>query len=115
MPLALRAFDGAALPVRAAICVLLVAPAGALMGFGFPTGMRLAGAVDTGPTPWFWGINGATGVLAASAAVVVSLTFGIGVTLIAGGVCYVLLVFPALGLNAQASGRKMEPRPSPGA
>jgi hypothetical protein len=69
--------DGAELFVRAGFCVLVLAPAGFLMGFGFPTGMRLVSAISTGPTPWFWGINGAAGVLAASVAVVTSIAFSI--------------------------------------
>ena len=51
------------------------------MGFGFPTGMRLVSAINTGPTPWFWGINGAASVLAASVAVVTSIAFSIDTTL----------------------------------
>ena len=54
--------DGADLLVRAGLCVLVLAPAGFLMGFGFPTGMRLVSTISTGPTPWFWGINGGAGV-----------------------------------------------------
>src|SRR5947207_1799136 len=73
--------DGADLFVRAGFCVLVLAPAGVLMGFGFPTGMRLVSAISSGPTPWFWGINGAAGVLAASVAVVTSIAFSIDMTL----------------------------------
>jgi hypothetical protein len=69
-----------------------IAPAGLLLGFAFPTGMRLIGVVDRTPTPWFWGINGAAGVLAAILAVVTSITFGINVTLTVGALCYFLLV-----------------------
>ena len=54
--------DGAGLLVRAGLCVLVLAPAGFLMGFGFPTGMQLVSAINTGPMPWFWGINGGAGV-----------------------------------------------------
>jgi hypothetical protein len=43
--------------------------------------MRLVSAISTGPTPWFWGINGAAGVLAASVAVVTSIAFSIDTTL----------------------------------
>ena len=50
--------DGADLLVRAGLCVLVLAPAGLLMGFGFSTGMRLVSTISTGPMPWFWGING---------------------------------------------------------
>jgi hypothetical protein len=68
------------------------------MGFGFPTGMRLAGAISTGPTPWFWGVNGAAGVLAASVAVVTSIAFGIDTTLRIGAACYFLVGAPAMVL-----------------
>ena len=41
--------DGADLVVRAGLCVLVLAPAGFLMGFGFPTGMRLVSTINTEP------------------------------------------------------------------
>ena len=75
------------------------------MGYGFPTGMRLVSALDTGPTPWFWGINGAAGVLAASAAVIVSIAFSIDATLAIGGLAYLLLLPFALALFRAAAGR----------
>jgi hypothetical protein len=88
--------DGAELFVRAGFCVLVLAPAGVLMGFGFPTGMRLVSAISSGPTPWFWGINGAAGVLAASVAVVTSIAFSIDMTLRIGAACYLLIAAPAV-------------------
>jgi hypothetical protein len=66
------------------------------MGFGFPTGMRLVSAISSGPTPWFWGINGAAGVLAASVAVVTSIAFSIDMTLRIGAACYLLIAAPAV-------------------
>jgi SAM-dependent methyltransferase len=95
--------DGADLLVRAGLCVLVVAPAGFLMGFGFPTGMRLVSAISTGPTPWFWGINGAAGVLAASVAIVTSISFSIDTTLQIGAACYLLVAAPALLLMSAAA------------
>jgi hypothetical protein len=96
LPPLLAELDGAGLFVRAGFCVLVLAPAGFLMGFGFPTGMRLVSAINTGPTPWFWGINGAAGVLAASVAVVTSIAFSIDTTLRIGAVCYLLIAVPAV-------------------
>jgi hypothetical protein len=96
LPAVTLAFDGETLFLRALISVLIIAPAGVLMGWGFPTGMRLISAVDRTPTPWFWGINGAAGVLASALAVAVSIAFGISVTLIIGGICYLLLIPAAL-------------------
>ena len=77
---------------RALLCVALIAPAGILMGFGFPTGMRLIAAVDTRPTAWFWGVNGAMGVLGSIVAVIISMAWGIGVTMTVGALCYLLLI-----------------------
>jgi hypothetical protein len=96
LPLLLVDFDGAGLFVRASFCVLVLAPAGFLMGFGFPTGMRLVSAINTGPTPWFWGINGAASVLAAGVAVVISIAFSIDTTLRIGAICYLLVAVPAV-------------------
>jgi hypothetical protein len=96
LPPLLAELDGAGLFVRAGFCVLVLAPAGFLMGFGFPTGMHLVSAINTGPTPWFWGINGAAGVLAASVAVVTSIAFSIDTTLRIGAVCYLLIAVPAV-------------------
>ena len=108
------AYDGAALPVRALVCVLTIAPAGLLMGYGFPTGMRLVSAVSRAPTPWFWGINGAAGVLASALAVASSIAFGIGVTLVIGSVCYLLLAPAALviGFGTRRPAAVAAPRPA---
>jgi hypothetical protein len=91
-------FNYATLTVRIAICVVAITPAGLLLGFGFPTGMRLIAAIDSRPTPWFWGINGAAGVLASISAIALSLALGITATLTAGALCYFLLVPVALAL-----------------
>lgn len=92
------AFDHATLTTRIVMCVISITPAGLLLGFGFPTGMRLIAAIDPRPTPWFWGINGAAGVLASISAIAVSLALGITATLIVGALCYFLLIPVALAL-----------------
>jgi hypothetical protein len=97
LPGLLLTFGGSLLFTRALACVATIVPAGLMMGFGFPTGMRLIAAVDRRPTPWFWGINGAAGVLASIAAIAISIAFGISVTLTIGAVCYFLLIPTVLG------------------
>jgi hypothetical protein len=92
------AFESAVLPVKVVLCIAIMAPAGILMGFAFPTGMRLISLVDRRPTPWLWGVNGAAGVLASIVAVVCNIAFGISVTLLVGGACYLLLIPTALAL-----------------
>jgi hypothetical protein len=63
-PILTARFESAEITARALICVVAILPAGILMGFGFPAGMRLVNLIDSRPTPWFWGVNGAAGVLA---------------------------------------------------
>jgi hypothetical protein len=90
-----------ALPItgRAAVATALIAPLGLLMGFGFPTGMRLVNGIDPRPTPWFWAINGAAGVLAAGIAVLVSIAISISACLWIGAACYLLLALAAVALR----------------
>lgn len=87
-----EATTGRELGVRIAVSLAAVMPLGFLLGFAFPTGMKLVEAVDKEPTPWFWGINGATGVLASVLAIVLSMTFGIRVTLVVSSLCYLALL-----------------------
>lgn len=99
LPSALLTFDSEGLVARALVSIAAIAPAGFLMGFGFPTGMRLISAVDSKPTPWFWGINGAAGVLASCFAVLCSIAFGITATLVLASVCYLLLIPAGLAIG----------------
>jgi hypothetical protein len=93
--------QAAGLPLRALASTAVIFPAGLLMGFGFPTGMRLVNAIDSRPTPWFWGVNGAAGVLAAGLAVLCSIGFSVDATVEVGGACYGLLTpFALLLLRA---------------
>ena len=78
--------------VRIGISLVAIMPLGFLLGFAFPTGIRLVSAIDTQPTPWFWGINGATGVLASVLGVMFSMSFGINVTMLIAATCYLLLI-----------------------
>lgn len=102
----LSRYEGADLVTRAKVAIGLIAPAALLMGFGFPVGMSLAEKIDPTPTPWFWSVNGAAGVLGSGLAVVISMNASIPATLLAGAACYLLLISPALKLarmgNCQA-------------
>lgn len=97
-PSVVEAFAGSGLLVRVLVSLAAIVPSGFLMGFGFPTGMRLINRIDPRPTPWFWAINGAAGVLATSAAVTTSITFSINTSLWIGAVCYFLLGLFGTGL-----------------
>ncbi len=106
LPALLQSTTGQERLVRIGISVLVIMPLGFLLGFAFPTGLRLVEAVDRQPTPWFWGINGATGVLASVLAVMFSMALGINVTMLLSAACYLLLIptsFALLGMGQQHS------------
>lgn len=90
-PVLVERFEGADLIRRVFVALAAIVPSGLLMGYGFPTGMRLINRIDPRPTPWFWAVNGAAGVLATSVAVATSITFSIDVSLWVGATCYLLI------------------------
>ncbi len=85
--------------MRIFLSVCLIFPAGFLLGFGFPTGLTLAQKIDTRATAWFWGINGAAGILGSTAGVALNIALGIDKTLLIGGACYALLFICFLGFS----------------
>jgi hypothetical protein len=94
----LTAAEPASLIERAAVCVAAVAPGGILMGFMFPNGMRLCERLDTRLTPWLWAVNGAAGVLASSAALLVSIESSLNQALWVGAGAYAALSAVALAV-----------------
>jgi hypothetical protein len=102
LPGMLTALESSGILVRGATVVAVIMPAGLLMGFGFPTGMRIVLQQNPRPAPWFWGINGAAGVLGSILAVAVGITFGISASLDCGAFCYAALVPAAFMLRPKA-------------
>ena len=100
----------ATLPWRALASVVVIFPAGLLMGFGFPTGMRLVTRLDERLPPWLWGVNGAAGMLAAGLAVACSIGFSVDVTIRAGAGCYALLLVFAWLLSSMPLRQAAWPR-----
>jgi len=92
LPGVLASLESMGILVRGGTAFAVIAPAGLLMGFGFPTGMRMVLQQNPKPAPWFWGINGAAGVLGSILAVAVGVTFGISASWYCGALCYVALV-----------------------
>jgi hypothetical protein len=82
------------------VAILMLAPAGFLMGMAFPLGMKLASGRAPGLAPWLWGINGATSVCASVLAVAVALGASISTAFWVGTGCY------AVALAAMVGGRR---------
>jgi hypothetical protein len=91
LPALIEVFASAALPMRAIVSLVAIVPCGVLMGFGFPTGMQIINRIGPFPTPWFWAVNGAAGVLASGLAIILSIEFSISVTLWCGAASYFFL------------------------
>jgi predicted membrane-bound spermidine synthase len=90
-------------PLRIFVSIIILFPLGLFMGIAFPLGMKLASEHLIIITPWLWGINGATSVLASVLAVVIALATSISVTFWTGFICYLIavLVFLILYYNRQ--------------
>jgi hypothetical protein len=73
---------------RVLLATGLLVPIAFLMGAPFPLGMKLASRGLRAPTAWYWGINGATSVVASVAAMALALSVGISATFFVGAACY---------------------------
>jgi hypothetical protein len=71
--------------------ILLISPLGIVMGFFFPTGMRLVRSARAAETPWYWALNGIFGVLCSALAVFFSIYYGISTNFYIASICYALL------------------------
>lgn len=75
--------------------IVVIFPVGMLLGFFFPTGMRLLRSAASSDTPWYWALNGVFGVLCSALAVFVSINVGISANFYIAAICY-LAILPAL-------------------
>jgi hypothetical protein len=95
-------FSASATPMRILVAVMMLSPLGLFMGMAFPLGMKIAQRNAGHMTPWFWGVNGATSVLASVLAIAVSLFFSISAAFWAGVACYVLSVGALIASRSSA-------------
>jgi hypothetical protein len=75
------------LPARIAIALVLVAPLGFAMGMPFPSGLRKTG-IDLPAPPFYWGLNGILSVVGSLGTMVLAVTCGFQVAMLAGCACY---------------------------
>jgi len=84
----LAAGVGLPLGVKVAISVLLIAPAGFLMGIPFPTGLRRLERRHKASVRWAWSLNAAASVLGSVCAIMLAIYLGLRGTLLIGGGLY---------------------------
>jgi hypothetical protein len=108
--LAVAAFPGlirwamtAPLWSRIGLAVLMLAPAGLMMGIPLPAGVRLLSARRPQLIPWAWAMNGALSVVGATLAVFIAMNWGFSVTLLVGAACYAAAALVTLARRAPAT------------
>ncbi len=104
-PPLLSAAVGLPLAVKFAVSVLLIAPAGFLMGVPFPSGLRRLEFAHKESVRWAWSLNAAASVLGSVGAIVLAIYLGLRETLIAGGGMYLLALLSLMvSSKAKAEG-----------
>ena len=88
LPVVIRSAISATHTARIALTVILIAPAGVLMGMPLPAGIRLMTVNHSALVPWAWGMNGALSVIGATLAVFIGMNWGFSVTLMTGAAIY---------------------------
>lgn len=73
---------------RIALSILVLAPAGYLMGLPFAGGVRVLERHDSSLIPWAWAINGSVSVVSAVLAVLLALSWGFTAVLWLGMLAY---------------------------
>ncbi|MCM8805393.1 MAG: hypothetical protein NC825_01495 [Candidatus Omnitrophica bacterium] len=79
--------------LRILISVILILPAGFIMGIPFPSGIRIIKKYHTSTISWLWAINGLMSVCGSVLAMVIGKTMGFSSTLMTGALLYILLFF----------------------
>ncbi|HZU29088.1 MAG TPA: hypothetical protein VFA04_26440 [Bryobacteraceae bacterium] len=96
--------SGVALPLaaRMLITVVLIAPAGFLMGMPFPTGLGRLEQTHPRSVRWAWALNAASSVLGSAGAIFLALYLGLRVTLLIGAGLYLgAMLFARLQWRAE--------------
>jgi len=92
LPVLISSMITSAMLNKIVVSIFVIFPLGIVMGFFFPTGMRLVNAVGDTETPWYWALNGITGVLVSALAVFFSIYFGISTNFYIAAICYATIL-----------------------
>ena len=92
VPALLHDFHTGSLAMRIFSSVLVMGSIGIILGMAFPLGIKIASKTSDGDESFFWGVNGATSVVASVLGVVLSIVWSITITYSVGMLFYVLAV-----------------------
>ncbi len=104
-----EAFRQAPWPWAESGMVALVAVTGLPLGLLVPLGLRRFRATRQDDLPWYWGVNGAAGVLGSVLAVVVSVHVGMSAVFMLAAGCYLVSAVSALLVHGR-TGQALEKR-----
>ena len=94
----LHALLGWSMAAKALALMMIIAPGALLMGHLFPQGLAAARRDDPALVPWAWGINGATGTVAAGLTPLLAQAWGFDALILIGTAIYAaILLLPAYG------------------
>lgn len=88
----LQWFQGWSTAGRILVALTVICPLGLLMGRPVPLGLKIANAQSPAATPWMWGINGATSVLASVIGILIAMNAGISAVLWMGAASYLAAI-----------------------
>lgn len=77
------------LPLKILLTVLLIAPAGFVMGMPFPNGLERLERRHAAAVRWAWALNAASSVLGSACAIFFAIYLGLRETLLIGGALYI--------------------------
>jgi spermidine synthase len=103
MPPLLDRLLGLPLLAKMGLSVLFVAPGAFFLGMPFPTGLSSLSSSRSGLIPWAWGMNGALSVTGTALALLVSISWGFSVVLLAVIGLYALAFLVFSGNVAEGS------------
>jgi hypothetical protein len=101
--LAVRHLITSPAPIRVLVTLAMLTPVGLVLGAFFPTGIRLVRDAAGDHAPWYWGLNGVFGVLAASSSTLIAVYAGVSVTFALAALAYAGVALAVVGLRGGAT------------
>jgi hypothetical protein len=90
------------LAVKIFVTALVVAAPAFAMGMPFPTGLARLEARHAASVRWAWALNAASSVLGSATAIFLAIYMGLQLTLLAGGVMYILAAIVVIATRKQS-------------